>query len=234
MNKKEEYSALFNYPRENTRGSEKVVWSAHYQNDPGLATANTLAAISNGVRQVELTIYRIGECAGNTSLEEVVMALRTRPNSYPVFNKIDTTFQYRVSQLVVLKSGMPSQANKAIVGLSAFAHESGIHQDGVPKNKRTYEISTPELVDVPSNNLVLGKHSGRNALKYKLHELAIVLNDPEFQTFFTSFKKLTDTKKLITERDLLALASDQSLSQDAIETYRVKSVVISFPPPASL
>ncbi|KAK9711326.1 2-isopropylmalate synthase (Alpha-isopropylmalate synthase) (Alpha-IPM synthetase) [Basidiobolus ranarum] len=222
----EEYGALFKYLRENTPGSEEVIWSAHCQNDLGLATANTLAAISNGVRQVELTINGIGERAGNTSLEEVIMALYTHPDVYPVYNDIDTTHIYRISQVVIQRSGMPVQPNKAIVGVNAFAHESGIHQDGVLKNKLTYEIIAPELVGVPSNNLVLGKHSGRNALKNKLDELGIVLSDVEFQKFFLRFKQLTDAKKTITEHDILALAGDQAI-QDNLETYKIQNVLIS-------
>ncbi|ORX90720.1 2-isopropylmalate synthase [Basidiobolus meristosporus CBS 931.73] len=223
----EEYGALFRYLRENTKGSDKVIWSAHCQNDLGLATANTLSAISNGVRQVEVTINGIGERAGNTSLEEVVMSLYTHPDHYPVYNDIDTTHIYRISQLVIQRSGMPVQPNKAIVGVNAFAHESGIHQDGVLKNKLTYEIIAPEIVGVPSNNLVLGKHSGRNALKNKLEELHISLNDAEFQQFFLRFKKLTDAKKTITEQDILALAGDEFVNQDSLETYKIQNILIT-------
>ncbi|KAK9711389.1 2-isopropylmalate synthase (Alpha-isopropylmalate synthase) (Alpha-IPM synthetase) [Basidiobolus ranarum] len=223
----EEYGALFKYLRENTPGSDKAIWSAHCQNDLGLATANTLAAISNGVRQVEVTINGIGERAGNTSLEEVIMALYTHPDHYPVYNDIETTHIYRISQIVIQRSGMPVQPNKAIVGVNAFAHESGIHQDGVLKNKLTYEIIAPELVGVPSNNLVLGKHSGRNALKNKLEDLGIELSDVEFQKFFLRFKKLTDAKKTITEQDILALAGDEVINQDSLETYKIQNILIT-------
>ncbi|KAJ2369239.1 2-isopropylmalate synthase (Alpha-isopropylmalate synthase) (Alpha-IPM synthetase), partial [Coemansia sp. RSA 2607] len=210
-NTPQEYGDLIAYLRANTRGAERVVFSTHCHNDLGLATANTLAGISNGARQVEVTINGIGERAGNTSLEEVVMNVHTHPDAYPVFHTINTRLFYSTSRMVEDLSGMAVQANKAIVGRNAFLHESGIHQDGVLKNKQTYEIIRPEDVGVTTGNLALGKHSGRHAFKTKLEELGYggsALSDEQFQAAFARFKQLADSKKTgVTDGDMHALVA---------------------------
>jgi 2-isopropylmalate synthase len=235
-NTPEEFGAMMKYLIANTPGSDKVTWSTHCHNDLGLATANTLSGILNGARQVEVTINGIGERAGNTSLEEVVMAIQTHPSTFPVYHDIDTQQIYITSQLVTKKTGMIIQPNKAIVGANAFAHESGIHQDGMLKNKQTYEIIQPETIGLPSSLLVLGKHSGRNAFKTRLEQMLgesvyadRILSAPEkLESLFQSFKKLADTKKSgVTEQDLYALLDDK-LNTEATgrETYKLKSVQV--------
>ena len=183
----------------------------------GLATANTLSGVKNGARQVEVTINGIGERAGNTSLEEVIMAIHTHPNFYPVKHSIDTYQIYNTSHMVTRKTGMPIQPNKAIVGANAFAHESGIHQDGMLKNKSTYEIINPEILGLPSKALVLGKHSGRNAFKTHIDRLTkntvywepLSKNPELYNNLFISFKKLADARKTgVTDEDLFALLDD--------------------------
>ncbi len=181
----------------------------HCHNDLGLATANTLAGLRAGARQAEVTINGIGERAGNTALEEVVMALQTR---YPVFNLatgIDATQITRMSKLVSNYTGMAVQANKAMVGANAFAHEAGIHQDGLLKNQQTYEIMRPESVGASQTRLVLGKHSGRHALNARLLSLGYTLDESELGVIFERFKSLADKKKVITDADLEALVSDE-------------------------
>ncbi|KAF8941797.1 hypothetical protein BGZ47_007189 [Haplosporangium gracile] len=227
-NMPEEYGAMIKYLIANTKGSDKVIWSAHCHNDLGLATANTLSGICNGIRQVEVTINGIGERAGNTAMEEIVMAVHTHPDFFPVYHTINTSLFFRISQLVSSLSGMVVQPNKAIVGANAFLHESGIHQDGVLKNKQTYEIISPETVGANTVNLVLGKHSGRAAFRSRLQELGFgELTEEEFQIAFNSFKTLADSKKRVTEQDLLALLSDQvSSSTGENTTYTVKSLQV--------
>ncbi|KAJ1729449.1 2-isopropylmalate synthase (Alpha-isopropylmalate synthase) (Alpha-IPM synthetase) [Coemansia sp. Benny D160-2] len=207
-----QYGSLIKHLCENTAGADKVTFSTHCHNDLGLATANTLAGVANGARQVEVTINGIGERAGNTALEEVVMNVHTHPGAYPVFHTINTRLFFATSRMVEDLSGMAVQANKAIVGRNAFLHESGIHQDGVLKNKQTYEIIRPEDVGVTSGNLALGKHSGRHAFKTKLEELGYAgaaLSDAQFQAAFGKFKQLADAKKTgVTDGDLHALVAD--------------------------
>lgn len=191
-----------------TPGIENCIVSVHCHNDLGLATANTLAGLRAGARQAEVTINGIGERAGNTSLEEVVMSLHTR---HPVFNLdtgINTTHIARVSKLVSNYTGMPVQPNKAIVGANAFAHEAGIHQDGMLKNQQTYEIMRPEMVGVNQSRLVLGKHSGRHAFRTRMHDLGYKLDEDTLSRLFEKFKILADKKKNITDVDLEALVSD--------------------------
>ncbi len=204
-----EYGGLIRAIRENVPGADKVVLSAHCHDDLGLATANTLAGIANGVRQVEVTINGIGERAGNTSLEEVVMALHTRPTYFNLVTGIDTAQIYRTSRLVSHYTGIAVQANKAIVGANAFAHEAGIHQDGMLKHALTYEIMRPETVGVPESRLVLGKHSGRHALGKRLEELGYHLSKDELQKAYDRFKDLCDKKKDVTDRDIEALVLDE-------------------------
>lgn len=193
----------------NTPGIEDVTVAVHTHDDLGLATANALAGIKAGARQAEVTINGIGERAGNTSLEEIVMTLHTRRPIFELETGIDTTQITRLSRMVSNYTGIAVQANKAIVGANAFAHEAGIHQDGLLKNQSTYEIMRPETVGLHRSKLVLGKHSGRHALRVRLAELGFDLDDDELKQTFERFKDLADKKKTITDADLEALVSDE-------------------------
>jgi 2-isopropylmalate synthase len=204
-----EYCALFETVREKVPNSDKAVFSVHCHNDLGLAVANTLAGIEGGARQVECTINGMGERAGNAAMEEVVMALRVRADTMPYHTNIDTTMLTRASKLVSAVSSFPVQYNKAIVGRNAFAHESGIHQDGMLKNAGTYEIMTPESVGVAKTSLVMGKHSGRHAFKEKLKELGYELGENALEDAFARFKDLADRKKIVYDEDLAALVDDE-------------------------
>jgi 2-isopropylmalate synthase len=206
----DEYGALIAGIMANVPGIEEVTVSVHCHNDLGLATANTLAGIMAGARQAEVTMNGIGERAGNTSLEEIVMTLHTRRGVFGLDTGIDTTQIARVSRMVSNYTGIPIQPNKAIVGANAFAHEAGIHQDGMLKNQQTYEIMRPETIGLSRSRLVLGKHSGRHALKARLAEMGYDLNADELDRTFERFKQLADKKKIITEADLEALVEDQS------------------------
>jgi len=186
-----------------------VIWSVHCHNDLGLATANTLAGVLGGARQVEVTINGIGERAGNTSLEEVVMALHTRPQFYGLNTNINSREIVKTSRMVSNYTGMYVQANKAIVGANAFAHEAGIHQDGMLKHASTFEIMTPETVGLSQSKLVLGKHSGRHALKVRLSELGYNVEGDALNQLFARFKELADAKKNVTDADLEALMADE-------------------------
>ncbi|MEC7519503.1 MAG: 2-isopropylmalate synthase [Myxococcota bacterium] len=208
--------------RANVPGIEAATISVHCHDDLGMATANTLAAVGAGARQVEVTLNGIGERAGNTALEEVVMALRTRPRFFGLETGVDATQIYAASRLVSTLTGMPVQPNKAIVGANAFAHEAGIHQDGVLKHGATYEIMRPEAVGVPESLLVLGKHSGRHALRVRLEELGHPVEGEALDEVFGRFKALADRKKHVTDADLLALVSaaateDGALTLDSIQ-----------------
>eukprot|EP01037_Dinobryon_pediforme_P012261 gene12261-12348_t len=205
----EEYGAMFRTVRERVPNSDKAIFSVHCHNDLGLAVANTLAGLEAGARQVECTINGIGERAGNAALEEVVMAIRTRRDKLNFHNRIDNTMLTRASKLVAAVTSFPVQYNKAIVGRNAFAHESGIHQDGMLKNAQTYEIMTPESVGVSKTSLVMGKHSGRHAFKDKLKELGYDLGANALEVAFTRFKDLADRKKQIFDEDLEALVDDE-------------------------
>ncbi|WP_334109531.1 2-isopropylmalate synthase, partial [Thermodesulfitimonas autotrophica] len=205
----EEFGELIRTIREKTPGIEKVTISVHCHNDLGLAVANTLAAIKNGARQAEVTINGIGERAGNAALEELVMGLYARRPLYGMITGIRTEEIYRTSKLVAALTGMAVQPNKAIVGKNAFAHESGIHQDGVLKERTTYEIIDPTVIGIPKSTLVLGKHSGRHAFKTRLAELGYSLSEEELNTAFARFKELCDRKKTITDDDLLALVEEE-------------------------
>ncbi len=205
----EEFGALIKGIKQHTPGVDDVVISVHCHNDLGLATANTLAGIQNGARQIEVTINGIGERAGNTSLEEVVMALKTRNPVYGTDTGIDTTQITKASRMVSSLTGMAVQPNKAIVGANAFAHEAGIHQDGMLKHEETYEIMRPETVGLNKSELVLGKHSGRHALRVRMRELGYELDTDSLQEVFERFKELADKKKVITNADLLALMKDE-------------------------
>ncbi len=205
----EEYGALIKYLRENTPGGKDVIFSCHCHNDLGLATANTLAGVQNGARQVEVTINGIGERAGNTSLEETVMALHVRPQTYHLDTNIITQEIHRTSDMVSRYTGMVIQPNKAIVGANAFAHEAGIHQDGMLKHKRTYEIMDASTIGLNTSKLVLGKHSGKHALARKLESMGYRLSQEELKEVFNRFKDLADKKKNVTEADLEALVGDE-------------------------
>lgn len=220
-----EFGELIRGIKENVRGIENCIISVHCHNDLGLATANSLAGIMNGARQAEVTINGIGERAGNTALEEVVMSLVTRRPVYGLNTGIDTTQLTRASRLVSSRTGMVVQPNKAIVGANAFAHESGIHQDGMLKHAETYEIMRPEAVGAQKTLLVLGKHSGRAAVANRLRELGIALNDDALQAAFERFKILADKKKQITDADLMALASSETAAVP--EIYRFEAVHVS-------
>lgn len=205
---------------ERVPNSDQAIFSVHCHNDLGLAVANSLAAVENGARQVECTINGLGERAGNASLEEVVMIMNTRTDRYDIEVGVDTTKIVPTSKLVSQITGMPIQPNKAIVGANAFAHESGIHQDGVLKHKKTYEIMTPESVGWSTNRMVLGKHSGRAALKSRYTELGVELGDEQLVEVFGRFKKLADKKKDIFDEDLMSILSDDS----GVDHERVKLV----------
>ena len=206
---------------ERVPNSDKVVWSVHCHNDLGLAVANSLAAVLAGARQVECTVNGLGERAGNAALEEIVMAVRTRSDVFPVETRIDATQIVSASKLVSQITGYPVQPNKAVVGANAFAHESGIHQDGVLKHRETYEIMRAQDVGWTQNKLGLGKHSGRNAFKSRLLELGIELaSDEAVNGAFARFKELADRKHEIFDEDLHALVSDEVVTPDQ-EYYKL-------------
>ncbi|MDX2112425.1 MAG: 2-isopropylmalate synthase [Alphaproteobacteria bacterium] len=213
----DDYGALISYLKNNVPNIDKAIISTHCQNDLGLATANSLAAVRAGARQVECTINGIGERAGNTALEEVVMAIKTRADMYPYQTNIDATHITKLSRLVQSITGAMVQVNKAIVGANAFAHESGIHQDGMLKHAGTYEIMTPESVGLAKSNLVLGKHSGRAAFRDKLNDLSIEVGENAFEDAFHRFKDLADKKKDVYDEDIIALLDAESRRDDAIQ-----------------
>ncbi|MEO8714991.1 MAG: 2-isopropylmalate synthase [Acetobacteraceae bacterium] len=205
----EDMTRIFTMIRERVPGADKVVLSTHNHNDLGLAVANTLAAISAGVRQIESTINGIGERAGNASLEEAVMAIRTRQDAVPFTNSIKTRNLLKVSKLLSTITGFDVQPNKAIVGRNAFAHEAGIHQDGVLKHAATYEIMTPESVGWSKSSLVMGKHSGRAAFRDKLRSLGYTIGDNQLNVAFRRFKDIADRKKVVYDEDIVALVDDE-------------------------
>ncbi len=205
----EEYGALIKHLRENVPGGKDVIFSLHCHNDLGLATANTLAGVQAGARQMEVTLNGIGERAGNTSLEEVVMAIHVRKPVFDLETNVVTSEIHRTSDMVSRYTGMVIQPNKAIVGANAFAHEAGIHQDGMLKNKRTYEIMDASTIGLNQSRLVLGKHSGRNALRTKLEEMGFRVDQDELKEIFRRFKDLADKKKTVTDADLEALVGDE-------------------------
>ena len=206
-----EFGALMANLIERTAGAERVIWSAHCHNDLGLAVANSLAAVHNGARQIECTINGIGERAGNTSLEEVVMALRTRKNYLDLDTNIISEQLYPSSRLVSQVTGISIPINKPIVGDNAFAHEAGIHQDGVLKYKQTYEIMTPESIGIPGNRLVMGKHSGRHAFDERLKHLGFNLSKEDMNRAFLRFKELADKKKNVYDEDIEAIVGEEIL-----------------------
>jgi 2-isopropylmalate synthase len=214
----EEYFSLFEMVRRRVPNADKAVFSVHCHNDLGMAVANSLAGVKAGARQIECTINGIGERAGNTALEEVVMAMRVRNDVLPFWTGIDATSLLRASKLVGAATSFPIQYNKAIVGRNAFAHESGIHQDGMLKNTQTYEIMTPESVGVKQTSLVMGKHSGRHAFVHKLEELGYHLQSNQLEDAFVRFKTLADRKKHVYDEDIEALVDEEiATAQDRIK-----------------
>ena len=204
-----EFGRIIRTLKERVPNIDKAVLSVHCHNDLGLAVANSLAAIQNGARQVECTINGIGERAGNASLEEIAMVLKVRKDILPYYTGLNTEQIYPTSRLVSTITGMTVQPNKAIVGANAFAHEAGIHQDGILKEKLTYEIMTPETVGIPKSHLVLGKHSGRHAFRERLRELGYELSGAELNRVFQRFKKVADRKKVVYDEDIIALVEDE-------------------------
>jgi 2-isopropylmalate synthase len=219
----DEYHEMFASVRARVPGADKAIFSVHCHDDLGLAVANSLAGVRAGARQVECTVNGIGERAGNAALEEVVMAIKTRGDVLPYGTGIDATMLTRVSRAVSTATSFPVQYNKAIVGRNAFAHESGIHQDGMLKHNETYEIMTPESVGVQKTSLVMGKHSGRAAFRNKLEDMGYRLSDNQFQDAFERFKELADRKKNVYDEDIEALV-DQNL---ATAHDRIKLVSLS-------
>jgi len=206
-----EFGHLIQTLRQRVRGIEKVTLSVHCHDDLGLGVANSLIAIQNGARQIECTINGIGERAGNASLEEIVMAINTRRDLFPFHIRINTKHLYTTSRLVSKITGMPVQPNKAVVGSNAFSHESGIHQDGILKDKLTYEIMTPESVGIPKTSLVLGKLSGRHAFKERLKELGYRLSEEDLKLAFNRFKLLADKKRDIFDEDIESIVVEEML-----------------------
>ncbi|MBN8534297.1 MAG: 2-isopropylmalate synthase [Rhizobiales bacterium] len=219
----DEYRALFETVRNRVPNSDKAIFSVHCHNDLGMAVANSIAGVMGGARQIECTINGIGERAGNAALEEIVMALKTRNDAFPFETGIEATMLNRASKLVSAATSFPVQYNKAIVGRNAFAHESGIHQDGMLKNTQTYEIMTPESVGVSKTSLVMGKHSGRNAFRDKLKQLGYEVSENQLEDAFVRFKALADRKKVIYDEDIEALV-DENL---ATAEDRVKVVALT-------
>jgi len=223
-----EFGEKVKYLLNNIPNADKAIFSVHCHNDLGLAVANSIAAVANGARQVECTINGLGERAGNASLEEVVMALRTRHDLLGLETNIDTSFIVPASRLVSSVTGFPVQPNKAIVGANAFAHESGIHQDGILKHRETYEIMRAEDVGWKTNKLIMGKHSGRNAFKSKMEDLGISFEtDEALNAAFVRFKELADKKHDIYDADLTALMSAERNFNDAEEHYKFISMASS-------
>jgi 2-isopropylmalate synthase len=215
----QEFGSLIAYLFEKVKNIRKAVISVHCHNDLGLAVANSLAAVKNGARQVECTINGIGERAGNAALEEVAMALKTRKDFFGFSTGLKTEYIYQSSRLLTHITGIPVQPNKAIVGANAFAHESGIHQDGLIKEKITYEIMTPQSVGISGTHLVLGKHSGRHAIAEQLTKMGYKLNADEVKRVFVRFKELADVKKEIFDEDLEAILYEELYRID--EKYKL-------------
>jgi len=224
-----EYGELIRYLMESTPGGEDVIWSVHCHDDLGFATANTIAGLKAGARQAEVTVNGIGERAGNASLEEVVMALYTRGDRFGLYTGVEKTKLVQTSRIVSNFTGIQVPPNKAVVGPNAFAHEAGIHQDGILKDQRTYEIMRPETVGLPRSRLVLGKHSGRHAFRVRMEELGFSLTDEEIVDAFRRFKELADLKKTITDADLSVLARQQITDPDAVHYLKDLQVACGQP-----
>ena len=221
----DEFAQLVKYVIENTPGADKAIFAIHCHDDLGLGVANTLAALRVGARQAEVTLCGIGERAGNTSLEEVAMNLAVRKDYYGLESNIVSTQLYPSCRLLSMTIGQPIPHNKAIIGANAFAHESGIHQDGMLKNRQTYEIMTPQSVGRDSTNLVICKHSGRNAVRSKFESIGYKLDDEQLQTIFEAVKDLSDRKKKLYDEDLMALVQDKLYRMP--DSYRLSHVSVS-------
>jgi 2-isopropylmalate synthase len=221
-----ESASLIRMLLERVPGADTIIFATHCHNDLGMATANALAAVEAGARQIECTINGLGERAGNTALEEVVMAMKVRNDIMPYQTRIDTTKIMNLSRRVAAVSGFPVQFNKAIVGKNAFLHESGIHQDGVLKNVETFEIMRPEDIGLTQKNLTMGKHSGRAALRSKLRDLGYELADNQLNDVFVRFKALADRKKEVYDDDLIALVADQATitEHDTLHLKRLRVI----------
>ncbi|WP_085991247.1 2-isopropylmalate synthase [Oceanobacillus senegalensis] len=223
-----EYGRMFQYIRGNVPNIDRVDLSCHCHNDLGMAVANSISAVENGVTQVEGTINGIGERAGNAALEEVAVALRIRSDFYSDETGLKLNEIKRSSDLIAKLTGMYVQPNKAVIGRNAYAHESGIHQDGVLKNPETYEIITPELIGVTSNTLFLGKHSGRHAFKDKVNEFGIELTEEEIKEAFGQFKQLTDRKKEVTDDDIYTLIMEIKTEAAAVSKYKLETFQVHY------
>jgi len=222
----QEFGNIFKVLKENVPNIEKIQLSAHCHNDLGMATANSLAAILNGADQVEGTINGIGERAGNTAIEEIAMALATRPDYFGAQTTLNLKEIAKTSRLVSKLTGMVVPGNKAIVGANAFAHESGIHQDGMLKEKTTYEIISPDTIGLKESKLVLGKHSGRHAFREKLIDLGYELEDEAVNAAFAKFKDLADRKKTVSDEDILALIEEKLI--DTPEVFKLEMIQVSY------
>lgn len=232
-----EFHKIIKYLFDNVKNINDAVISVHCHNDLGLAVANSLAAVEAGARQVECTVNGIGERAGNTAMEEIVMAIKTRSDIFNISSSIDTRQIIGTSKLLTNITGVAVQPNKAVVGDNAFAHESGIHQDGVLKHSNTYEIMKPEDVGITKSKLVLGKHSGRHAVIDRLKTLGFHLSDDELDRFFKNFKDLADRKKQVFDEDLIALIGESMYKEEQKRRYKVTNIQIStgmFSPPMTL
>ncbi|HQE93756.1 MAG TPA: 2-isopropylmalate synthase [Anaerolineae bacterium] len=221
-----EFGALIAGIKNNVPNIDRAIISIHCHNDLGMATANALAGIAGGARQVEVTVNGIGERAGNTSLEEVVMALKTRRDVFGLDTNIQTQHLYSISRLVSQLTGIPIQPNKAIVGANAFAHSSGIHQDGVLKERTTYEIIDPRDVGVPDSAIILSARSGRHGLRHRLAELGYILDEEQFEKVYERFLEVADRKKTVDTRDLEAIVADEARTFFE-ETYHLEQVQVS-------
>lgn len=222
-----EYGGIFTYLRENVPSADKVIFSAHCHDDLGMAVANSLSAIEHGAGQIEGALNGIGERAGNAAIEEVGVALHIRQDFYQAKTRLNLSEINRTSSLVSKLTGMVIPANKAIVGRNAYAHESGIHQDGVLKEKTTYEIISPELVGYKPDSMVLGKHSGRHAFKTRLEELGFTVTDDEVKQLFTIFKDLADRKKEMTDEDLVAIVLEERLAGEE-SFYDLEAIQVQY------
>lgn len=224
----EEYGYMFKYITENVTNIDQAILSCHCHDDLGLSVANTIAAVENGARQVEGTINGIGERAGNVALEELGVAFKIREDKYPYETNLKLDEIKRTSDIVARLTGMSIQANKAVVGKNAFAHESGIHQDGVLKHAATYEIITPEMIGLTSNVLFLGKHSGRHAFTDKVKELGYDLSEARLKEAFQQFKVLTDHKKEITDDDLFAILTEVQTDTSDLDRYEMDMFQVQY------
>lgn len=223
-----EYGKLFKFIKETVPNIDRVSLSCHCHNDLGMAVANSIAAVENGATQVEGAINGIGERAGNAALEEVAVALKIRSDFYPYHTNLKLNEIKRTSDLVAKLTGMYVQANKAVVGRNAFAHEAGIHQDGVLKHASTYEIITPEMIGLSSNTLFLGKHSGSHAFKDKVKELGIDLTDEKVKEAFKLFKQLTDRKKEVTDDDLYTILMEIQTDTTLVDKYQMEMFQVQY------